>query len=93
MSDFSVIIDSTTNQLQIESSIINSLNFTNINNLVETTLSQTTTQVLEIESSLNDILEISTEYAGSVVFASDIIGLDNYLSNFIDSYEIDCGSP
>lgn len=93
MGDFSVVIDSTTNQLEVESSIVNSLNFTSINNLVETTLSQTTTQVLEIESSLNDIIEISTEYAGSVVFASDVIGLENYLSNFIDSYEIDCGSP
>lgn len=93
MSDFSVVIDSTTNQLQIESSIINSLNFTSINNLIETTLSQTTTQVLEIESSLSDTIEISTEYAGTVVFASDVIGLENYLSNFIDSYQIDCGSP
>ena len=53
----------------------------------------TTNNQLEIESSANEILEISTEYVGSIVFASDVIGLDNYLSNFIDSYEIDCGTP
>jgi hypothetical protein len=48
---------------------------------------------LEIEVSANQILEINTDYAGSVVFASDITGLDDYIANFIDNYEIDCGSP
>ena len=48
---------------------------------------------LEIETSANDTLEIVTGYAATVVYASDIIGLDNYLSNFIDSYNIDCGTP
>jgi hypothetical protein len=93
MSDFNVQISTTNNQLEIESSIINSLNFNEINNTIETILSETINNVLEIESSANEILEISTEYAGSVVFASDVIGLDNYLSNFIDTYEIDCGTP
>jgi len=93
MTDFNVQISTTNNQLEIESSIINSLNFNEINNTIETILSETINNVLEIESSANEILEISTEYAGSVVFASDVIGLDNYLSNFIDSYEVDCGSP
>lgn len=93
MTDFNVEISTTNNQLEIESSIINSLNFNEVNNTVETILSQTINNILEIESSASEILEISTEYAGSVVFASDIIGLDNYLSNFIDSYEIDCGTP
>lgn len=93
MSDFNVEISTTNNQLEIESSIINSLNFNEVNNTIETILSETINSVLEIESSANEILEISTEYVGSVVFASDVIGLDNYLSNFIDSYEIDCGTP
>ena len=48
---------------------------------------------IEIESTSSQILEVVTGYAASVVYASDIIGLDNYLSNFIDSYNIDCGSP
>jgi hypothetical protein len=48
---------------------------------------------LEIISSSNDIIQISTEYVGTVVFASDVIGLDTYIADFIDSYEIDCGSP
>jgi hypothetical protein len=93
MSDFNVEISTTNNQLEIESSIINSLNFNEVNNTIETILSETINSVLEIESSTNEILEISTEYAGSVIFASDVIGLDNYLSNFIDEYEIDCGTP
>jgi len=93
MTDFNVEISTTNNQLEIESSILNSLNFNEVNNTVETILSQTINNILEIESSASDILEISTEFVGSVVFASDVIGLDNYLSNFIDSYEIDCGTP
>jgi hypothetical protein len=48
---------------------------------------------LEIESTTTQTIEILTGYAGTVVYASDIIGLDNYLANFIDTYEIDCGSP
>lgn len=48
---------------------------------------------IELETTIDKYVEISTGFAGSVIYASDIIGLDNYLSNFIDSYEIDCGSP
>jgi hypothetical protein len=48
---------------------------------------------LEIESSTTDFLEISSAYFGAVVFASDVIGLDDYIANFIDQYEIDCGPP
>jgi hypothetical protein len=48
---------------------------------------------LDIEISSNSILEISSGYVGSVVFAGDIIGLNDYIANFIDEYEIDCGSP
>lgn len=48
---------------------------------------------LDIEISSNSILEVSSGYVGSVIFAGDIIGLDNYMANFIDEYEIDCGSP
>lgn len=93
MADFNVIISTTNNQIEVESSIINSLNFNELNNNIETILSETINNILEIESSASETIEIQTEYVGSVVFASDIIGLDNYLSNFIDDYEIDCGSP
>ena len=48
---------------------------------------------IEIETTTDKYLEISTGFAGSVVYAADIIGIDNYLSNFIDNYEIDGGSP
>jgi hypothetical protein len=48
---------------------------------------------LDIETSTNSIIEINSDYAGTVVFASDITGLDDYLANFIDNYEIDCGTP
>lgn len=48
---------------------------------------------IDIDISSRDIIEISTDFIANTVFASDIIGLDSYLSNFIDSYNIDCGSP
>lgn len=48
---------------------------------------------IEIETSSLDSLEIISGFSANVVYASDVIGLDNYLSNFIDSYNIDCGSP
>lgn len=59
---------------------------------IETSISNKT-NVLEIESSFGQTVEVQAGFAGNVVFASDIIGLDNYLSNFIDNYEIDCGTP
>jgi len=55
-----------------------------------------TVYTIEIETSTSDsakIIEVSSDYFGSVVFASDIAGLDDYIANFIDNYEIDCGSP
>ena len=39
---------------------------------------------IEIEISSSDSVEVITDYAAGVVYASDILGLDNYLSNFID---------
>lgn len=93
MADFTVEIDTTNNILDVEASIINALNINENNNIIETSLSETITSVLEITSSELDTIQINTEYAGTVVFASDVIGLDNYLSNFIDDYEIDCGTP
>lgn len=59
---------------------------------IETSVSSNT-DVLEVEATSSQNLEISTGYVGNVVFASDIIGLDNYLSDFIDTYNIDCGTP
>lgn len=56
---------------------------------------QETVYTLEIETSFDEkkIIEVSSQYFGQVVFASDVVGLDNYIANFIDRYEIDCGSP
>jgi hypothetical protein len=51
------------------------------------------TQSVEATSTVIDTVEITTGFAGTVVYASDIIGMDNYLANFIDSYNIDCGTP
>jgi hypothetical protein len=68
------------------------INETKYNLEIETSTSSSS-PVLEIESSHIQSLEIQNGYMGNVVFASDIIGLDNYLSNFIDNYEIDCGTP
>lgn len=59
---------------------------------IETSIMDVTNNI-EIETTTSQSLEVLAGYAGTVVYASDIIGLDNYLSNFIDSYEIDCGSP
>lgn len=46
---------------------------------------------LDIETSSINKIEISSGY--SSVSALEIMGLDNYIGNFIDTYEIDCGSP
>lgn len=59
---------------------------------IETSILNVTNNI-ELETTYNQYIEVSTGFAGSVVYASDVIGLDNYLSNFIDNYEIDCGSP
>lgn len=59
---------------------------------VETSYSDTINS-LEIEASSKNSVTISSEYFGSVVFASDVVGLDDYIANFIDHYEIDCGPP
>jgi hypothetical protein len=59
---------------------------------VETSISSTTSTIT-IETSNSQTLEINSGYNGNVVFASDILGLDEYIANFIDNYEIDCGEP
>lgn len=59
---------------------------------VETSISSTTSTI-NIETSNSQTLEINSGYNGNVVFASDILGLDEYIANFIDNYEIDCGEP
>lgn len=73
-------------------SAIIEINETVYNLEIETAYSDTATS-LDIEISSNSILEISSGYVGTIIFASDIIGLENYIANFIDTYEIDCGSP
>jgi hypothetical protein len=51
------------------------------------------TENVEVSSTVTDTVEVSTGFSATIVYASEIVGLDNYLSNFIDSYNIDCGTP
>jgi hypothetical protein len=51
------------------------------------------TESVEFSSSVTDTVEVSTGFSATIVYASEIVGLDNYLKNFIDSYNIDCGTP
>lgn len=48
---------------------------------------------IEIETSTDKTVEIISGTTLGFISVGDILGLDNYLSNFIDGYEIDCGSP
>lgn len=50
------------------------------------------TNIIELSSSSIDQISINTDLIATIP-PDYIIGLNNYLSNFIDSYEIDCGSP
>lgn len=67
--------------------------FDTTNTIEIETSTENITDNIEVTSTILNTLEISTGFAATVVYASDIIGLDNYLSNFIDNYEIDCGTP
>jgi len=70
------------------------LEISDINYIIDIeTSTEDNTENLEITTTNTDTIEISTGFAASIVYASDVIGLDNYLSNFIDSYNIDCGTP
>lgn len=59
---------------------------------IETSIASTINN-LELITSTDHTLEIVTGYSTNLIFASDIVGLDSYIGNVIDSYEIDCGSP
>jgi hypothetical protein len=94
MSDFSIEINENNTQIEVESSIINTLELNSTNLLLETENSeQGVNYTLEIEQASSATLFVNTEYTGTVVFAGDVIGLDTFIANFIDDYEIDCGSP
>ena len=70
------------------------LEISDINYIIDIeTSTEDNTENLEITTSNVDTIEISTGFAAAIVYASDVIGLDNYLANFIDSYNIDCGTP
>jgi len=58
---------------------------------IETSIQNTINNIF-IERVENNVVEISTG-SSNVVLASSIIGLDNYIDNFLDSAEIDCGTP
>jgi len=67
--------------------------YDSVNILEIETTTEDNTETLEINTSTIETIDVSTGFVGSVIYASDIIGLDNYLSNFIDNYDIDCGTP
>lgn len=58
---------------------------------IETSI-QNTINNITIEKIDNTVVEISTGIS-NIVMASDIIGLDTYINNFLDDAEIDCGTP
>lgn len=58
---------------------------------IETSI-QNTINNITIETIDTNIVEINTGTT-NIVLASDIIGLNSYIDNFLDSAEIDCGSP
>lgn len=58
---------------------------------IETSI-QNTINNITIEKIDNTIVEISSG-TSNIVMASDIIGLDTYINNFLDDAEIDCGTP
>lgn len=59
---------------------------------IETSISNTVNN-LEIEYSEINNIEINSGFTASIVYASDVMGLSNFIDNFMDSYNIDCGSP
>lgn len=93
MSDFNIEILETNTQLDVEASIINTLELDETNLSLNTESSNGVVYTLELEQSDLVTLQINTEYVGSVVFAGDVINLDTFIANFIDNYEIDCGTP
>lgn len=70
---------------QIE--IIGTKNLLEIQTSIEDNLNNITIEKID-----NNIIEILTG-TSITVMASDIIGLDSYIDNFLDSADIDCGSP
>lgn len=70
---------------QIE--IIGTTNLLEIQTSIEDTINNITIEKID-----NNIIEIHTGMS-TVIMASDIIGLDTYIENFLDDADIDCGSP
>lgn len=58
---------------------------------IETSI-QNTINNITVEKIDNTIVEINSG-TSNIVMASDIIGLDTYINNFLDDAEIDCGTP
>lgn len=59
---------------------------------IETAISNSVNNI-EIETLIGEVIELSTDAAISTISAGDILGLDTYIGNFIDLYQIDCGTP
>lgn len=59
---------------------------------IETSIANTINN-LDIEYSEINNIEINSGFSMAIIYASDIIGLDTFIDNFMDSYNINCGSP
>ena len=93
MSDFIIEILQNHSTIDVEASILNNLELNQNNLILENETTNSVIYTLEIEKSETATIQINTEYVGSVVFAGDIIGLDTFIDTFLDTAEIDCGSP
>jgi len=67
--------------------VLETINLLEIETSIQNTINNITIEKLD-----STIVEISTG-ASNIVLASDIIGLDSYIDNFLDDAEIDCGTP
>jgi len=69
------------------------LEISDINYIIDIeTSTEDNTENLEITTTNTDTIEISTGFAASIVYASDVIGVENNVENYIDSHNIDCGA-
>lgn len=78
MSTVNLEIFDFTRTLEIETSVISNSNNIEIINSTDRTV---------------EILSGNIVGSVSLVYAEDVIGLDQYIDNFLDTANIDCGTP
>lgn len=78
MSTVNLEIFDFTRTLEIETSVISNSNNIEIINSTDRTV---------------EILSGNIVGSVSLVYAEDVIGLDQYINNFLDTTNIDCGTP